>query len=632
MVTRANKELFGDEMLAAMQQTTEVTVSEWADNNRVLDARSSAEPGPYSTDRTPYMREIMDAFSDPEVEKITIEKPVQSGGTEALYNMLAWLIDQDPSPTMLVMPRDDDYKYAAENRLKPMVELSDTLSRHLTGRAWDIKNKEFYFDRMTLYLAGSNSPAGMSSKSCRILLRDEVNKFPSFAGKEASPIALSEKRTVTFWDRKIVDCSTPTTKTGYITVEYKRSNQCRYYIPCPHCGEYREWIFSKKTLRIPKNLRDPDEIRRSEGKVYYQCENCEGRIQEADKNDCVAKGVWLAKGQKINKKGIITGRPKRSKKHSGFHFTALISPFISWVEIMAQWFEANTPEGISIGALMDFRNSILAQVWEETSIEVDPSKLYLRGSEFRRATVPSNIRALTLGADYHKTRRGDKRIVYEVRGFGNHYRNCVIDSGTLSRWDDFANEVLTVGYNWADKDNQAPPLGISCAFFDSGYLPDDVYGFCLKYPGFCFPTKGRDTQHSPIMTTALEKSARQAFYRKKGSLLYWLDTDFFKSQVTSWADAPDDDIRQTRYYAEIPEVYFDEFTGEHKIKVRAKRGVDKYIWEVIQGREVHFLDTAVQAAAAAYYLGVYRMKPTQKKTETEPAKKSGKTRKLRTRY
>jgi phage terminase large subunit GpA-like protein len=31
-----------------------LTVSEWADRNRVLSPRDSAEPGRYRTDRTPY--------------------------------------------------------------------------------------------------------------------------------------------------------------------------------------------------------------------------------------------------------------------------------------------------------------------------------------------------------------------------------------------------------------------------------------------------------------------------------------------------------------------------------------------------------------------------------------------------
>jgi phage terminase large subunit GpA-like protein len=42
------------------------TVSEWADDNRILVSESSSEPGPWRPDRAPYQREIMDAFTDRE--------------------------------------------------------------------------------------------------------------------------------------------------------------------------------------------------------------------------------------------------------------------------------------------------------------------------------------------------------------------------------------------------------------------------------------------------------------------------------------------------------------------------------------------------------------------------------------
>ncbi|GAH55436.1 unnamed protein product, partial [marine sediment metagenome] len=117
---------------------TGLTVSQWADENRVLDARSSAEPGPWRTSRTPYLRGIMDAFSDPEVEEETIQKPAQSGGTEAIHNMIGYCISCDPGPALLVMPREDDCDYTAENRLKPMMQNSRDLAAHITGRLWDL--------------------------------------------------------------------------------------------------------------------------------------------------------------------------------------------------------------------------------------------------------------------------------------------------------------------------------------------------------------------------------------------------------------------------------------------------------------------------------------------------------------
>ena len=52
----------------------------------------------------------MDAFSDDKVDEITIMASSQVGKTESLYNMLGYLIDQDPSSTLFVMPREADAK------------------------------------------------------------------------------------------------------------------------------------------------------------------------------------------------------------------------------------------------------------------------------------------------------------------------------------------------------------------------------------------------------------------------------------------------------------------------------------------------------------------------------------------
>ena len=126
----------------------QITVSQWADENRVLDEFTSAEPGQWRTDRAPYLRGIMDAFADPVVEEITIIASTQIGKTESLYNMMGYAIDQDPAPGLYVMAKAEDVEQAAENRLKPMVFKSRALCSHLTGRADDLTKKRFHLDTL----------------------------------------------------------------------------------------------------------------------------------------------------------------------------------------------------------------------------------------------------------------------------------------------------------------------------------------------------------------------------------------------------------------------------------------------------------------------------------------------------
>ena len=74
-----------------------VSTSAWAEQNRILP-NGNAIPGPWRNNVTPYLVEIMDAFSDETTEKIVFVKPTQVGGTSAMENALGSLIDQDPAP------------------------------------------------------------------------------------------------------------------------------------------------------------------------------------------------------------------------------------------------------------------------------------------------------------------------------------------------------------------------------------------------------------------------------------------------------------------------------------------------------------------------------------------------------
>jgi phage terminase large subunit GpA-like protein len=70
-----------------------LTVSEWSDRYRRLSSKASAEPGPWRTSRTPYLREPMDCLSsDNPVQRVVLMFAAQTGKTEA-GSQLAGLCD-----------------------------------------------------------------------------------------------------------------------------------------------------------------------------------------------------------------------------------------------------------------------------------------------------------------------------------------------------------------------------------------------------------------------------------------------------------------------------------------------------------------------------------------------------------
>jgi phage terminase large subunit GpA-like protein len=181
----------------------------------MLSREYAAEPGQWRTDRAPYQRGIMDAFSDFAIEKVVVMTSAQIGKTEILFNVIGFFVDEDPSPILKVRPNKEDAEQWSKTRLAPTIRDTPALRDKIRDpRSRDSGNtllvKEFPGGHITI--VGANAPAGLAAKPIRIVLCDEVDKYPASAGTEGDPVALAEKRTTTFWNRKIGLFSTPSLK------------------------------------------------------------------------------------------------------------------------------------------------------------------------------------------------------------------------------------------------------------------------------------------------------------------------------------------------------------------------------------------------------------------------------------
>ena len=241
------------QVLKNFQPPPRLTISEWADKKRRLSPESSAEPGMWHTDRAEYQRGMMDAFNDPNVEYVTLMTSSQVGKTEIVNNIIGYYIEHDPSPMLLIMPTLEMGMAWSKDRFAPM--LRDTPS--LKGKVTDAKAKDSgntilhkTFPGGHITVAGANSPASLASRPVRIVLFDEVDRFPSSAGTEGDPVKLGTKRTQTFWNRKIFHNSTPTVK-GVSRIEslWEESDQRYFFVPCPNpsstVGGLEKIFFSK---------------------------------------------------------------------------------------------------------------------------------------------------------------------------------------------------------------------------------------------------------------------------------------------------------------------------------------------------------------------------------------------------
>ena len=637
-----------------------LTVSEHAVKYRKLPPRS-AFGSEYKIELTPFAKEPQDDFTDPRVKWIVMLFGVQICKTTSEENMLSYAIDMTPADAGIIVPREEDIKPAA-NKIRNMINDSPRLARHKLSSPRALQGHIFELDRMNINFLISGSEASLSEKSIPYLFFREPNKFPPFTGREANPLDNAEKRATTFWYSKFVVSSTPKFKKSYADSYYARSNQNKLWLPCPHCGEFSKWRFEQ--LRIPKGLRDPDEIIK-EKNVWYECEICKYRIEEYLKTKIVSQYKWaplnqivkpdrslvykcekcgkeypvqtveeqkLKKCEKCETKIII-----KTKRISGYQGSSLVSPMpgVSWPEIMAKWFTVNTEEGRASGGLMDFANSIMGESWEPEGKQLEASEIRKLTGMFSRQTVPADCIMLVAAADYHKSpSRGIVRIDYEVSGFATGMKNYVIDTGSVPSWEEYDERVFNSPFPWSDgTPNETKPwLRVCCSFEDSGYLPEDVYTHCrriagLKGAGLAIPAKGLDgPELKPLrfsdLETATERRQRHKHLKSwyKGMQLMLVDTHYFKNMVSNWAepsfeeDPLDKDkmkmkappLMQT--YIEIPSYWATEFTNEKLVpKVDKPAGV----WNpVYPGAPTHALDLRVLCAAAAFYKGVqYARRP-----------------------
>lgn len=579
----------------ALRPPERITVSQWADRYRVLSAINSSRPGRWQTDFAPYLREIMDSLSNPTVERIALMTGTQVGKTETLLNALAYVIDQDPGPALLVMPRDEDVVSAAARRIKPMIESSERLRAHVTGWAADWKQKELGFDRMILYFAGANSPADLASRPVRYLFLDEVDKFPAFSGREADPVSLATERTRTYWDRKILAASTPTTRNGYIWREWEQSDRRRFHVPCPFCSRYQVLEFSEARLRWPEGERDPARIRKERLAVYVCC-GCERPIpdDQEHKRRMLLGGVWCPEGGSIGADGKV--HVEKETDHRGYHLNALYSPWLSWSEVGAKFLESKD----DVGRLLNFTNSWLGWIWEDRVETTDPQKVAALALPYDARTVPEKALVLTAGVDVQAG-----LLYYVVRAWGLNEESWLVEAGRLERWSSLANLLFRTTWQRAEH-----PMRVLLACIDSGYRTDEVYEFCRQWRDTARPVKGQQSLAGiPVRAVRVERDFGGQV--AGDSMQLWhVDTTHFKDKLVRLMGLGEPERCMWHLHAHPAEEYVRHMTGEHKVMVRnRKTGHAKQEWVPRPGAGPHdWLDAEVYAMAAAEMLAVYALR------------------------
>ncbi len=459
-----------------------ISVSQWADRYRRLSPENSAEAGKWRTERTPYLKEIMDAFKDPKAHRIVVVSSSQVGKTEAELNMLAYAIDQDPGGIMFIMPTVDAAKEFSKRRLAPMIRDTKRLRKKIAdAKSRDGDNtvlKKTYPGGM-LTLVGSNAPAPLAGTPARYIFGDERDRWARDAGGEGDPWKLAEARTITFYNYKMVEVSTPTIEGKSPIVESFHTGTEEYWcVECPHCHGY-VFIEFEHILYEHTAQKSNHKTNYSVEKAEFACPEC-GCISP----ESVMRGQphkWVAKNPGAHKNGVRS-----------FWINAFSSPWLGWKTIVLRYLEAKKdPE-----MLKTVYNTLFGKTWngERFTDETDGEMMERR--EEYDAELPEGVLCLTCGVDTQ-----DNRLEYEIVGHGFEKENWGIQRGVIPGkpsdgdvWERL-DGIIDRTYRFRD----GKGLKVSCTFVDSGgHYTQEVYEQCAKRLGKrVFAIKGKDGEDRP---------------------------------------------------------------------------------------------------------------------------------------
>ena len=573
-------------LLDGIRPTPLLTVSEWADRHRYLAPTSSAEPGPWRTERTPFLREIMDKLSanDP-VQEVIVMKGAQLGFTECGNNWLGYIIDIAPGPVMMVMPTGDTVKRNSKIRIDPMIEASPSLSKKIAEkRSRDSGNTIFSkdFPGGVLIMTGANSAVGLRSMPVKFLFLDECDGYPSDLDGEGSPIDLAKRRTATFAKRKIFIVSTPTVQgESAVEGEFESTDQRYYFVPCPHCGAYQklQWSNLVWTEGHPET-------------VTYTCEHCQQAIHERHKTVMLSHGEWRP-----------TNEANISIRKVGYHLNSLYSPlgWYSWVDAAREWEDAKKkPE-----KLKTFINTVLGETWKESGDVPEWQAIYDRREGYELNKPPSDVALITAGVDVQKDRLEVEIVGWckNKRSYSIDYRVLMGDTAALPVWDELAK---IVNESWSREDGLILPMKMMAV--DTGYNTQHVYDFCRRFDVTrVIPIKGQDNQTiivAPPKPVDVMKNGK-----KVGKVKVWnVAVSMIKSQLYGWLrQYRDEEGNYPHGYCHFPQYdvhYFKGLTAE-RLEFKLIRGFKRYQW-VKEYERNEPLDCRVYARAAAAVVGIER--------------------------
>lgn len=578
--------IYREAFLRGLMPPPAMTVSKWADEHRILSKKGSAEPGPWRTGRTPFLREPMDCLSRSNpVRRVVLLFGSQLGKTEAGLNWVGACVHLWPGPMLIVTPTLDMAKRMNRQRLDPMLRETPVLADLIPpARSRDSGNTMFLkeYPGGLFVLTGANSGSGLQSMPVAYLFADEVSSFPLEADDKGDPLENAEARTSTFAMSKVLLTSTPGTRGACrITWEYeKRSDQRRYHAFMPCCE-------SLHVLRWREHMKWD----RPDGEVWCQCPGCGERVAQHHKTTMLDRAEWRAGG---------TG----DGRTAGFHLPGWYAPagWLSWEQIRDEFLRAQADPLL----LKGWVNKRAAEAWEDEALaKVSADGLMDRtaANPYPTGYCPAGVLLLVSAVDVQDTwlevqvwgvGEGDRGwLVWHQKIEGDPAQNVECDPDRGGPWLQVnairATEFPVEGGGTLRVTRQAVDTG--------GHFTHEAYEFCRRHVNDgVVAIKGSTDRAAPAIGKGSRKDVN---YRdrlvRNGVTLYMIGGHGLKRTIYARLKL-EEGPGSMQFGRNGTEEYFQGLTCERLVPKHVK-GFQVLTWEKPSGARNEPLDLMVYCLA-----------------------------------
>lgn len=536
--------------------------AKWAEKNRVLTSAYSSRPGKWSNNYAPYLTGIHEAIGQIGIKRVVLMMAAQVGKSETILNTLGWAMDCDPASIMLIQPTEQSCREWSKGRLHDLMSSCTSLNKKVFGKGPARQTTtalEVHYQGGVLYIAHSNSATALSSKTIKLVLMDEIDKYPNSIKGEGNPILLAEQRTVTFTDSMVLMVSTPSIA-GLSKIEryYKQGDMRRWFCECVSCGHTWCWTWSD----VKFGNRKPASAR-------LLCTECGVMHNQYEVNRMSRSGRWLA----------TTDKPERDDTVS-FTIWAIHSPVITMAALVRKFLSAKD----SVDDLQVFVNASLAETFELSLDFIDYDDIIKKQGVYSSSLMPAGVLLLTMSVDIQSN-----RFEYYIAGWGEGETHFGIEHGVvkgdISSSDTMAALVDVAAHkSFATEDGRM--LKVAGVGIDLGYGQDTAAEVLQAINrkihsrgGMVFGIRGSADVVAPVISKRYrflaknKRSTRTPTYHNS----WFVGTNRIKDVLQSRFKL-DDGHGSWSWASNFDEPFFKQLVSERKV-LRKTGGKFRGVWE-----------------------------------------------------